>query len=320
VTANAATIIIPVKNGLPLFADLCEALSHTVDLQPFSVLIIDSGSTDGSDQVALSKGFHVQHIAAESFGHGRTRNLGAAQCTSEYIVFLTQDAIPQGHDWLTNLLAPMRQDPEVAGVFARHIAHPTSSPYSARELGKHFDNLAKWPVVKITDRAAYDADEGLRQVYHFFSDNASGLRRSVWQKHPFPDVDFAEDQLWAREIVEAGYKKAFAGAAVVRHAHDFGPWQTLQRSYEESRSFRRSFDYKLSPSLRRVTASWIYGTLRDIRLAQQYGWWRSHPKAVLARPLLNLARPLGHYLGGRPALPSRLAWLLSRDDALKRKK
>ena len=63
-------------------------------------------------------------------------------------------------------------------------------------------------MVWLDDKARYDRDEPYRQRLHFFSDNNALVRRSVWEQIPYPDVDFAEDQIWAQQIIEAGWKRA----------------------------------------------------------------------------------------------------------------
>lgn len=310
---NSVSVIIPLKNGLPHFAEVCAALRAQDYDAPFDVICIDSGSRDGSDRLAEEAGFRLERIASDQFGHGRTRNHAASLSSAEYLAFLTHDAIPDDAHWLANLIKPLRQDDRVAGVFGRHIAHTDADPFIAWELNEHFRGLAAFPVVEITDRAEYDRNIGLQQVYHFYSDNASAMPRRIWQQHPYPDVQFAEDQIWAKTIVEAGYRKAFAQDSVVRHSHAFGPVDTLRRSYDESRAFRLLFGYTLSPSLGAVARSSGHLLMRDMRLAFRNGWWRTHPVKTVSKVFESVARPLGHYLGARPKLPAMLADRLSRD-------
>ena len=311
---NSVSIIIPVKNGLPYFKDVCEALkTHEYDAE-VEIICIDSGSTDGSIELAESHGFRVEHIEPKDFGHGKTRNYGVTLTDSEFIAFITHDAIPANTLWLANLLRPMRDDGEVAGVFSRHEAHTDGDPFVTWELQEHFRGLADFPVVQITDRAEYDQNVSLQQVYHFYSDNASAMRRSVWNEHPYPDVQFAEDQIWAKTIVEAGYKKAFAQDSVVRHSHAFGPWETLRRSFDESRAFRKLFGYKLGTSVKGIFLSTLYLMKRDVGNAFKFGWWKTHPIKTISKVFESFARPFGHYLGAKEDLPAIVENRISRDD------
>ncbi|MEL6883593.1 MAG: glycosyltransferase [Pseudomonadota bacterium] len=315
---DSVSVIIPVKNGLPYFREVCAALAAQDYDAEWDVICIDSGSTDGSQDIARSHGFRVLEIAPETFGHGRTRNLGAETSAAEYVAFLTHDAVPDNNDWLSSLVRPLRDDPKVAGVFSRHIAHHDADPFIAWELDRHFEGLAPFGTVEITDRAAYDADVGLQKVYHFYSDNASALRKSVWQDIPYPDVQFAEDQIWAKTVVEAGWRKAYAPDSVVRHSHAFGPWETMQRGFDEARAFNRLFGYVQTRSIGEVllTAGYLLG--RDMKLALKQGWWKSHPGTTLSRGMSALTRPLGQYLGARRNLAGWLEKRLSRDDWIRR--
>jgi rhamnosyltransferase len=312
------TVVIPVKNGMPLFGEVCNNLKRQNYDGDVRVICIDSGSTDNGPAVAIESGFQLIKIKSQDFGHGRTRNLGASLAQSEYVAFLTHDAIPFDADWLSNLIKPMRMDEKVAGVFSRHIAHKGADPFTKWELETHFAGLADFPVVEIKDRSLYDANIGLQQIYHFYSDNASAMRKSVWQQFPYPDVEFAEDQIWAKTIVEAGYKKAFAYDSVVYHSHSFGPWDTLQRSFDESRAFRVLFKYILCKNLISAFKSGIYLTKRDMGNAVKFGWWRSYPNKTVARLLESFARPIGHYLGSKPALNKKMSAFLSRDMWIKK--
>ena len=71
----------------------------------------------------------------------------------------------------------------------------------------------------------------IRLFFYFFSNVSSVLRRSVWQQFPFPEVEFAEDQLWARRVLEAGYQTAYRADSLVYHSHGYGPWPNFQAAF-----------------------------------------------------------------------------------------
>ena len=313
------TVIIPVKNGLPYFRRVLDMLQKQELDAPFEVIVIDSGSSDGSKEAvpADDPRFRVVHVAPSSFGHGRTRNLGVELSRGEYCAFLTHDAAPANEFWLRELLRPLREDESVAGVYGRHIAYENATPFTHWELKNHFDGLAAWPKVRISDAREYVRNEGLRQVYHFYSDNSSCMRKSVWRDIPYPDVDFAEDQLWAKRVVEAGYAKAYSHDSIVYHSHDYSPWERLRRSFDEARAFNELFGYKLGPTRRNAIRQAWRITGHDLMLAWQHGWIWTAPAATLMRPLDNLARQVGYYLGTRrPRFTQRYEQALSRDRTL----
>jgi len=316
-----ASVIIPTKNPGPVFRQvLTSVLNQDVNFD-YEVLVIDSGSTDGTldylsgiDDPRL----RLHCIEPQSFGHGRTRNLGISMTSGEYAALITHDATPANSHWLSGLVSAAEADPQIAGVFGRHLSYPDASPFMAHELEQHFSGFDQFQVIFIEDQERYDCDTGYRQMLHFFSDNNALVRRSVWESFPYPDVEFAEDQIWAQKIIEAGYKKAYARDAVVFHSHNYGLFERLQRSFDEAYAFRCLFGYVLCDRLTTLTRSWLALTKRDMAFARAAGLWRTPPRtATLRMPLDNFMRLAGHYLGTHgPRLPDAVRRWLSRDKRL----
>lgn len=317
-----AAVIIPTKNPGEIFRRVLPAVCAQKAAFPFEVLVIDSGSKDGTVEFVRSfpdARVRLHEIAPAEFGHGKTRNLGVSLTSGEYAVLITHDALPADEHWLQAMVAAAEADPQIAGVFGRHLAYPDASPYTKRDLERHFINFTVEPVVWIQDRVQYDSDAGLRQRLHFFSDNNALVRRSVWEKLPYPDVDFAEDQIWAEEALKAGWKKAYAHDGVVYHSHDFENIEKLQRSFDESYALFRLFGYVLTPNLKHMVLSWLAQTRNDWRYARATGMWRSHFGLTLNTPVHNLMRSIGHYLGSRAErLPTRVRHWMSRDRRMLR--
>lgn len=316
-----ASVLIPVKNGGALLGEVLDAVLAQRTPWPFEVIVMDSGSTDRSVDLVRARGVRCEVIAPESFGHGRTRNQLGALSAGDFLVFITQDAKPASPEWLHQLVQACDAGADVAGAFGPHIAHPGARIVTARELAEHFAGFgAEQSVVRIEDRARFDAEPGYRQYLHFFSNNNSCLRRSVWERLPFPEVAFAEDQTWALAAVKAGYGKAYAPQAAVYHSHDFGVWETLQRNFDEARSFQLYFGYDMQRSAVRACVSAVLLARRDARWLRQAGLrgvrWLKHAVYMAG---VELARTTGQFLGTRHKhLPGWLVGLLSRDQTLQR--
>lgn len=312
-----ASVIIPTKNPGGILRSVLPAVCNQKADFEFDVLVIDSGSTDGTVEYVRQfddARVRLHEIPPAEFGHGKTRNLAVSLTEGEFAVLITHDALPANDGWLAAMVRLADQDPEVAGVFGRHLAYPDASPFTRRDLERHFANFEHTPKVRMDDPVRYEQDPGYRQFLHFFSDNNALIRRSIWQQFPYPDVDFAEDQIWAETIIKQGWKKAYAHDGVVYHSHDFPPFEYLQRSFDESYALFRLFGYTLVPSLRRLLRSWAGATWRDLRYAWQQGLIRHAPLAVFGMPFRNLMRSSGHYLGSRAdKLPTGLRRRLSRD-------
>jgi rhamnosyltransferase len=311
-----ASVLILTKNAGPRLARVLDAvLSQKLDA-PFEVIVVDSGSNDGTlDLVRSRPTVRLVEIAPTEFGHGKTRNFAAAQSTGAFLVYITHDAIPQGPRWLADLLAPFA-DRAVAGVFGRHVAHEGADPFTARDLEAHFANIGNYPAVlsKATDPARYESDLGWVQLLHFFSNNNSALRRSVWERYPFPDVHFAEDQLWARQIIEAGFAKAYAADAVVAHSHSFGAMSQLRRAFDEAAAFQHLFGYRLGHTPAHFMRTALGLSARDIAFGRRNGIGLG---TIMRRVGQDVGLAAGHFLGTHSGrLPPGLRRSLSHDRRL----
>ncbi|MCJ9430767.1 glycosyltransferase [Kordiimonas marina] len=250
--APHASVVIPTYNAGAGLDAVLDAVCNQHTPWAYEVLVIDSGSTDETlDIVAKHEKVKLHHLEKGTFNHGATRNLGVELTQGDYIAFLTHDALPANDAWLFNLVSPLEEHPDAAGAFGRHLAYPDASAFTTRDLDAHFKQLLSQPLTLSarTDARRYKAkDEGWRQILHFYSDNNSCMRRSVWEKIPYRRVAFGEDQLWADDIIAAGYEKLYAAQAVVYHSHDFDEEETRERSSIESSFFKHFFDYGLIKS------------------------------------------------------------------------
>lgn len=300
-----ASVIIPCYNGGTLLhqcIDACLAQEAGFD---YEIVVVDSSSTDGSREYLLEKSkanprLHVHVIDKADFGHGKTRNLGASLSTGELICFITQDAIPADRHWLSHMVTAMDQHPDAAGAFGRHRAHANHSTYTDHQLDLHFTGFGTGTVVyKAESLQRYETDTGYRQRLHFYSDNNSCMRRSIWLKFPYDDVPYGEDQLWADKIIRQGYAKLYVDDSVVLHSHDFNIKESYKRGKEESLFFARHFGYILKDSLWSVLKTTLYLT------GKEYDFHTSRSdrsRALMKFPRMfatYFATLIGHYQGAR---------------------
>ncbi|MDY7233131.1 glycosyltransferase [Hyalangium rubrum] len=298
------TVIIPVKNGGALLRECLAAVFRQKTDFPFEVLCVDSGSTDGSLDTIRAFPARLMEIDPSTFGHGRTRNLAVQHSHSPFVALITQDAVPADRAWLRELVAPMRENEQVAGVFGRHAPHPDCMPAEAYMLERHFANFgADTTLFRIKPGpegwAHYEAN---KPYYRFFSDNNAALRRSVWTRIPYRDVEFMEDQMWASDVLEAGYIKAYAPRSVVRHSHNYSPLVQARRTFDEARYHREYFDLPDMPGIRRLMHHSLLQSKQDVR--QLMADPREKDKLSKAAVTVgrNVGQALGWFLGDRHEL------------------
>ncbi|MGO9489093.1 MAG: glycosyltransferase [Solirubrobacteraceae bacterium] len=223
---STVSVVIPVKDGERYLAELLDALRREGVEE---TLVIDSGSSDSSVQIARSRGVEVLEIEPGDFSHGRTRNLGAERTSGELICFLTQDATPCP-GWLASYREAFSLDERVGAAYGPHRPRADTSPMIARELTEFFNGFA--PEGRPVLQRAGDAS--------FLSNVNACYARRCWEEIRFRDVAYAEDQAFGEDLLRAGWIKVYHPGAAVLHAHDYGPAEFMRRYFDEYRGLRET--------------------------------------------------------------------------------
>ncbi len=196
-------------------------------LQPDKVLVIDSGSSDNTVQIASEAGFDVHSIAPSEFGHGRTRQLAVDMLPEfELLVFLTHDALLADVDALEKLIMPLKEDNMLAAVCGRQLPHENACVF-AQHL-RAFNYPSQSHVYSIDDIV----DRGIRAA--FMSNSFAAYRRSLLMDvGGFPqDVIMGEDAYVAAKMLLKGYQLAYNAESCVHHSHYYSFFGGFKRYFD----------------------------------------------------------------------------------------
>ena len=178
------------------------------------IVIIDSGSTDETLNIAKEFNTRITHITKDNFTFGRSLNLGSTFSRGEILVYISGHCVPVGVDWLKSLVKPIRDG--VAGfTYGRQIGRDTTKFAERKIFDKYFPEISKIPQAG------------------FFCNNAnSAINRNVWLQFKFDeDITGLEDmELAKRYCIEQG-KIAYVANASVYHIHN-ERWRHTKRRYE----------------------------------------------------------------------------------------
>lgn len=282
-------LIVPVKNGGARWRSVVASI-QAQSLRPQRILVIDSGSTDGSDQVARTAGFEVHAIPPERFDHGGTRQMAVEMVPEcEIVVFLTQDALLERADALGQLVAALYAHPRAGVAYGRQLPRPAAGAierharlfnYPERSAEKSLDDVLRL---------------GIKTV--FSSDSFAGYRRDMLlAAGGFPRrCSMGEDMIAAARILLQGGTVLYAAEARVVHSHGFTVAEEARRYYQigrmhaQQRSLLARFTSPASEGKRFVRSELAY-------LSRKAPW-------RIPEALLRTIVKYGAYRWGRRSIP-----------------
>ena len=197
-------MVIRAKNEARFIGDTLAAIFDPAALAPRQVVVVDSGSTDGTQAIVRAFRTTLIQIRPVDFTYGYALNLGVANVDADIVATLSAHSLPIDANWLRELIQPFA-DPRVAGVYGRQV--PRSNATILERLGMRLTGvLGDKP--RLLDRRP------------LFSNANGAFRRSLWLEHPFDEnIRGAEDIAWVRTMQERGYAIAYQPTAAVYHSH-----------------------------------------------------------------------------------------------------
>ncbi len=313
------SVMIPTLNGGRLFHRCLEGVARQELDRDFEIVVVDSGSRDGSDVIAESYGRMIK-IPQSEFNHGLTRNLGISECSGELVALLVQDAVPCDRFWLQRLIDAFDDD-RVAGAYSRQIPHPGANPVVAARLKRWSAGGAARSIKEIADPKEFDTIDPERKVEVVSFDNVSSMiRRSAWKDHPFCEAPFGEDSRWALDVLQAGHRIVYEPSSAVWHSHSKGLWYEFKRVYMDHQNWNRLVGLKLFPmpfEILRAGANGIFERWAELDEARLPGLQRTFWKAW-AIPY-SFSQNLAQFLGAiSPKWLDTRPWFKHVDTLLKK--
>jgi rhamnosyltransferase len=219
----SCSVVIRAYNEEKHLGRLLEGIDRQT-IKNVQIILVDSGSTDGTLDVAATHRAQVVQISPDEFTFGRSLNRGIAQAQAERVVIASAHVYPVYPDWLERLLAPL--DNSQTGLAYGKQSGAETSYFSERQVFAHW----------------YPDQSNLHQDQPFCNNANAAIRRTLWEKHPFDEtLSGLEDIAWAKWALEQGNTLAYVAEAEVVHIHNETPAGVFNRYKREAMAFKRIF-------------------------------------------------------------------------------
>ncbi len=232
-----ASVVIPTLNAGSEFRLLLEMLRSQKEVVEIEVIVVDSGSCDETVALAMEYDAKVIEIPKEQFSHSYARNLGAEAANQDYLVFLTQDAMPENEFWLINLLKPLL-DKGNEIVASTCVEQPKNDADLFSRVAifnqiRWLDVEGKNRVLKLPQEIMEgETRETLIRKNACLNDVACAYRKEVFLRYRYR-MGYAEDFDMGKRLIEDGYKLALLGNTKVIHSHNRSGMYYLRRMLVE---------------------------------------------------------------------------------------
>ncbi len=230
------------------------------------VILVDSGSTDSTIEIASRHEAQVVHIRPEEFTFGYSLNQGIAASHGELIVIASAHVYPVYPDWLESLLKPF-SDKQVALTYGKQRGN-ANNKFSEQQIFHHW----------------YPDHSQPHQPYPFCNNANAAIRRSLWEEQRYDEtLPGLEDLEWAHRIMSRGYAISYVAEAEVVHVHEETPTGVYNRYRREAMAFKRLFPrehyhlWNLFHNLTTNIASDLSGAAQQHQLGRRMGeifWFR----------------------------------------------
>ena len=228
---TAIDVIIPVWKPPAEFYELIAKLGsqETAVRRICLVETVERNGESALDESLLEKlplAVERREILRESFDHAGARMTGAETSDADYLLFMTQDAMPAGDLLVTRLLEGIRSVSDCAACYARQL--PKEGASQATRITQELNYPPESSVHRLEDLKKM----GVRALYcsnvcalydHRIFDRLGGFA---------PPAVFNEDMVFAHGALKAGYCIRYEAGAEVVHSHEYTAGQQFRRNFD----------------------------------------------------------------------------------------
>ena len=277
-----ASIVIRTYNEARWLEHALNAVNRQTGGVNFETILVDSGSDDGTVEIAEKNGCRIERISKSEFTFGRSLNIGCAAARGRALVFLSGHCIPASELWLKRLIEPLGQD----GIVYSY----------GQQIGR--DGITKFSEEMIF-RKYFPKTSSIPQPGHFCNNANSALLAETWKTNKFDEtISGLEDLLLAKKLCADGHAIAYVAEAPVEHIHE-ETWSRVMIRYEREAIAMQKISPELQVGLKEALRYIVASIFLDLRQAFREAEFRKRGAVSLINEIVRfrMCQYVGTYQG-----------------------
>ena len=240
----SVSVVIPTNSSTSSLQNILTRVASQQGISNIEIILVNSGTEDLT-KLSESMEIKVIDIEPEKFNHGTSRELGASNATNDYIIFLTDDALPLNDYLFYDLCNVMSEDNSIGATTARQIPRSDCDLMYAYSLD-YFYNFLDLHEDRVTycddfDKLSTDEKRKLCQI----DDVCSCYQNKIFKKYKYRKIPYAEDLDMGVRLIKDGYKIAQLYSTGVIHSHTRDPTYYLKRQFIEAQTLQDILNVEL---------------------------------------------------------------------------
>lgn len=290
-TKQTVSVLVRALNESEHLENLVRSLKNQT-VKPNQLVLVDSGSVDGTPELAEKLGFEVFHMKQVDFSFGRSLNLGVSKCSGDVIVNMSAHVVATDNQYLEKMTDPLSKGNDLF-VFGRQMG-TSDTAFSERVI------MSRW-FPRVT----------LQTPTTPFANNASSaFLKKTWEDIKFDEkLPGLEDIDFCKKLISRGGSVYYASEACIFHIHNES-WKAIKNRYR-----REAFALKIiftgsRMGLLRCARYFVWNVMSDIGILLKNREKFTTDFFDIFR--FRTAQFIGAYVGGRqietvdPSLRSRI--------------
>ena len=218
--------VIPVYRPGKEFEILLEKLNS--QSYPLSkIILMNTGEAPWKERIEEKyPKCEVHLLKKEEFDHGGTRHLATTFSNADYLLLMTQDAMPKDDKLVEKLVEAFTWDEDIKAVYGRQLPNAT-----CREIEKYTRSF-NYPE---NSRVKSKKDLEELGIKTFFCSNVCAMyEKETYDRQGgfIRRTIFNEDMIYAGGLIKKGYKIAYAAEAQVIHSHNYNAVEQFHRNFD----------------------------------------------------------------------------------------